>query len=92
MEFRITAVDLGTPPTHCPILGLQLQYERPGTKGPRDGSPSIDRIDNTRGYIKGNVRLISHRANRLRSDANFAELQAITRDMQLVAEAHLTQH
>lgn len=85
LEFSIEPADLGEPPTHCSILGLKLQYERPGVKGPRDASPSIDRIDNALGYIKGNVRVISHRANRLRSDATLAELQAITRDMQLVA-------
>jgi hypothetical protein len=60
--------------------------------GPRPASPSLDRIDNALGYVKGNVRIISFRANALRSNATLEELQAITRDMQLVAETQLTQH
>lgn len=42
-----------------------------------DGSPTIDRIINDLGYVKGNVIVISWRANRIKSDATLAELKAI---------------
>ena len=38
-------------------------------------SPSIDRIDSTKGYVKGNVKIISLRANMMKNVANLQELQ-----------------
>jgi hypothetical protein len=48
-----------------------------GTPGNRNASPSLDRIDPSQGYIKGNVVVISHKANRLKNDAGLAELRAL---------------
>jgi hypothetical protein len=42
-----------------------------------DNSPSLDRIDTSKGYVKGNVWVISWRANKLKSDATLAELESI---------------
>lgn len=53
--------------THCPVLGLELVLTNAGHGGAHN-SPSIDRIDNSLGYIKGNVRIISNRANKLKND------------------------
>lgn len=64
-----------TIPTHCPILGIELVI---GGKGRlRENSPSIDRIDNNKGYTKNNVQVISYRANRLKSNATAQELLTI---------------
>lgn len=72
-DFNLTEDDL-TMPEFCPVLGIRL--ERKGF--PRaDSSPSIDRIDSHRGYIKGNVIIISWRANRIKSDATLEELELI---------------
>ena len=38
-------------PTHCPILGIELI--KGGTGVQTFNSPSIDRIDPNKGYIKG---------------------------------------
>jgi hypothetical protein len=43
----------------------------------RDKKPTLDRINNDEGYIRGNVAIISFRANRIKSDASADELQAI---------------
>ena len=58
----------GGVPTKCPILGIELRY-RGG-----DNSPSLDRIDSTLGYIKGNVQYISKRANTIKSNATVEEI------------------
>lgn len=59
-------------PTHCPILGIEL---KPGENARRSHSPSLDRIDNSRGYVKGNVWVISCKANTMKSDATPEELR-----------------
>jgi hypothetical protein len=68
--------------TTCPILGLQLVR----VAGTRDTSPSLDRIDPASGYIRGNVQIISFRANRIKNDATVEELEAITRFLRLRAQ------
>lgn len=60
--------------THCPVLGIELNYFN--TKQ-SDNSPSFDRIDNSKGYIKGNVRIISWRANNLKSNGTIEEFEKI---------------
>jgi hypothetical protein len=76
-EFSITKEDIGTLPTHCPVLGIELDYSRSGPKYNRQNAPSLDRWDNTKGYIPGNVVVISWRANWLKHDGTIAELEAV---------------
>jgi thymidylate synthase ThyX len=54
--------------THCPILGLELEYS--SSLSDNDNSPSIDRIDSRKGYERGNVWVISSLANRMKNDAD----------------------
>lgn len=63
-EFNLTKEDLLVPEL-CPILKVPLKF---GTLYEKDFSPSVDRIDNSKGYIKGNVKVISNKANRYKSD------------------------
>lgn len=60
----------------CPVLKTPMQFNSAG-KGRRDDSPSLDRTEPRGGYVIGNVRVISWRANRLKSNAEAFELEAI---------------
>lgn len=75
VEFSITAEDIPLPLV-CPVLDIPLVI---GTgKGlNRMDSPSVDRIDNAKGYVPGNVRVISTRANLLKKDATLDELRRL---------------
>jgi hypothetical protein len=67
-------------PSHCPIFGTKLEWSlRRGDKRfALPNSPSLDRIDPTKGYVKGNVWIISHRANTIKSNASHEELKLVT--------------
>jgi hypothetical protein len=58
-------------PDYCPVLGIKLET---GDRKEKDNSPSIDRIDNTKGYIRSNIIVVSNRANILKKDATLDEL------------------
>ena len=63
-------------PTKCPVLNTEITFlNNIGTHG---NSPSIDRIDNNKGYTKNNVHIISWRANHLKSDGNPDELYKLS--------------
>lgn len=59
----------------CPVFGVA--FERGGQGSERDNSPSLDRIIPELGYVEGNVVWISNRANTLKRDASWEELQKI---------------
>ena len=58
----------------CPIFGTKLIF---GDAGFREDSPSIDRIDSTKGYTKNNVQIISWKANRIKMNSSVEELELI---------------
>jgi len=74
MEFNLDVCDIIIPEV-CPLLGVKLEVGG-GIKN-RWNSPSLDRIDNTKGYVKGNVWVISDRANRIKKDSTINELTSI---------------
>ena len=67
--------------SHCPVLGMPLDWSCHRNNGGKilPNSPSLDRIDSKRGYVKGNIWIISHRANTIKSDATHEELKLVTR-------------
>lgn len=76
MQFNITMDDVAVP-RFCPVLGIELVFGGGRGNFERGSSPSIDRIDNSKGYIKGNVIVVSDRANCIKRDATLLELQRI---------------
>lgn len=59
-------------PEVCPILGIPLKV---GNGRPEPGSPSLDRVVPSLGYVHGNVQVISNKANMMKQDASWAELR-----------------
>lgn len=65
-------------PEVCPILGLPITINVKGNDGGnRDLSPSLDKVKPELGYVPGNVRVISNKANRLKADNTIETLEAI---------------
>jgi hypothetical protein len=81
MEFNIDVEDIIIP-SECPILGIKLVSGAARKSGGNtNNSPSIDRIDSRKGYIKGNVQVISVRANWLKNNATTEELRRLANYM-----------
>jgi hypothetical protein len=62
-------------PTHCPVFGTEFAFSGNGVTCPN--SPSLDRLDSTKGYVKGNVVVISVKANSIKSAYGSADLAAV---------------
>jgi len=79
VPFNISVDDLKPYPLTCPVLGTPIDWMLTGASS--NDSPSIDRMIPEKGYVKGNVRLISQKANRLKGNASVEELKAILKYM-----------
>ena len=73
LQFTMERTDIAIPAV-CPLLGIQLIHKRGKGRGFWDNSPSIDRIDNGLGYVKGNVWVISWLANKMKATASREQL------------------
>lgn len=73
IEFDLDLIDIDIPEV-CPMLGIPLIF---GQGKHVAGSPSVDRMEPSKGYVKGNVWVISRRANVIKHDASFQEIEAI---------------
>lgn len=64
VEFSLKISDIVIPDI-CPILGTPM------------ASPSLDRTDPKKGYVRGNVKVVSHRGNMLKSNATPEEAKKV---------------
>lgn len=65
IEFNITYEDIVIPDV-CPVFKTPFTY----TGGKFSAtSYSLDRIDSTKGYVKGNIQVISVKANMMKNSA-----------------------
>ena len=72
LDFTIEVSDIIIP-QFCPLLQIPIVHTV--GKGHRnDGSPSLDRLDNSLGYTPGNIIVVSCRANFLKSDTSYQEM------------------
>jgi hypothetical protein len=71
----------------CPVLGIPLIF---GSGGQFAGNPSVDCMTPALSYVKGNIRIISHRANQLKSDVTDPdELQKVVDDIRKIHDLQL---
>jgi hypothetical protein len=80
IAFNLTVEDLAVPEV-CPVFGTPFVF---GVAQYReDNTPSVDRIRPALGYTKGNVRIISWRANHLKNNCTSAEeLRKVAADLE----------
>ncbi len=89
LDFSLAVEDIIIP-EYCPVLGIKL---KPGIgigavgASKKACSPTIDRIDNSKGYTKENIKVISYRANLLKRDATLEEMRSIADYMEREAIA-----
>lgn len=74
LPFNLSKTDIQIP-AKCPILGIELKVN---SQIFADNSPTLDRLIPEKGYVKGNVMVVSFKANRLRNNASLDELRKIT--------------
>ena len=78
LEFDLTENDIILP-RFCPLLGVEM-FVTESRRGSKDCSFSLDRIDSTKGYIKGNVWIISHKANTMKSSSTLQEFELMAQN------------
>ena len=71
IDCTITVDDIVIP-LECPVFGFALT-KSDGRFSPT--SPSLDRIDVSKGYVPGNVQVISMKANTMKNNATPEELR-----------------
>ena len=77
LDFDLLLDDIPDIPDVCPIACIPIYPRNDGTRGPCDNSPTLDRTNPSRGYIKGNVRIISHRGNRWKSEMTIQDIERL---------------
>lgn len=77
LEFSISVDDLFPIPEYCPVLGIKLERVKGTIALNGSSSPSLDRIDNSKGYTKDNICIMSMRANHMKRDMSFEEVEKL---------------
>jgi hypothetical protein len=79
LPFDLSEEDINFP-EYCPVLGIPIYFSEGRIRN--NHTPSLDRVIPEKGYVKGNVRIISWRANRLKNDATIEELKLLVAYME----------
>lgn len=73
LPFDLKPGDLKLPKV-CPVLGIPII---PGRNSSKSNSPSLDRFIPEKGYVKGNVQVISMLANELKGADTLEQLRGL---------------
>lgn len=76
VPFDLEPLDIPQP-TKCSYLGIDLNYQ---LESIQKNSPSVDRIIPEKGYVKGNIEVISNLANMMKSYSTKEELVTFARN------------
>ena len=71
IDFNISKEDIIIN-EYCPVLNIPLD------RSTKDNVPTLDRLDNSKGYTKDNIVVISFKANRLKNNATVDDISKIT--------------
>lgn len=82
IEFNIEKLDIIVPKI-CPILEIPIKF---GDRTCYFNSPSLDRIDVSKGYIKGNIRVISMLANSMKNAATIEQIKVFCKNILIYIE------
>jgi len=82
IKFEIDKEDIIIP-QKCPLLNIDICLTNTVV---RENSPTLDRIDNTKGYIKGNIRVISQKANTSKNNSTKEEYDLLTRNLRKIID------
>lgn len=93
LDFNLECEDIILP-KYCPLLNVELNYTNYTTHKflglgeeyvdlgfNAATKASIDRVDNTKGYVKGNILIISRLANAMKNEANFEQLETFSQNI-----------
>lgn len=83
VPFAISLEDIHVPHI-CPALGIPLVQ---GLGKPHAGSPTLDRVIPTLGYVRGNVAVISYKANAMKQDADPEQLRRVATWLDSVSQS-----
>jgi hypothetical protein len=90
LDFDLSYEDI-TLPKYCPLLNIELNYNNQKNHKILNlgidyqdlsfndiSRATVDRMDNTKGYIKGNIIILSRLANAMKNEANFEQLETFS--------------
>ena len=79
MERRLIPYEhyLSLYKTHCPLLNIELEYKNHESLTMPKNYATLDKIDPSKGYVVGNIQILSQRANTLKNDASLEELKTL---------------
>ena len=72
--------------THCPLLEMELSYKSYEGKVCPSNYATLDKIDPSKGYVCGNIQILSYRANTLKNSATIDELKTIIKNWENLLE------
>lgn len=85
LPFNLDISDIILP-EYCPILGLKLEFNSGASK---DNSYSLDKIIPSKGYVKGNIKVISKLANTMKQNASIELLEKFAKNIINYMKNHL---
>lgn len=90
IEFNLKYTDI-TIVDSCPLLGIPLSYNDFLSNDNQFNSSNwatVDRFDNTKGYVRGNIWIISRLANSMKSKSTIDQLETFSRNALISIENH----
>lgn len=82
VDFNLELSDIRIPES-CPLLGIKIES---GTSM-LPSSPTVDKIDPARGYVKGNIWVISQKANRMKSNLTVNQMRHFASTIELISSS-----